>query len=190
MKLPSQKCKHLLAFLLLWELPDCLHLHNIGGRMCSHIFVVSLVCLAKSFTQIWRYFHLADNATLAKHGEPGYDKIGKVRTFLAKIPANCEKEYWLNREVTINETMVAHKGRISLKQYMEAKPVKWGIKLWVLSDSKTGYVYCFQVYKGKENGQTEKHLARRVVRDLVVNFDNTGHHVYMDNYYSEPNTVH
>ena len=65
---------------------------------------------------------------------------------------------------------------------MEAKPVKWGIKLWVLSDSKTGYVYCFQVYKGKENGQTKKHLARRVVRDLVVNFDNTAHHVYMDNY--------
>ena len=76
------------------------------------------------------------------------------------------------------------------KAVHESKASQIGIKLWVLSDSKTGYVYRFQVYKGKENGQTEKHLARRVVRDLVVNFDNTGHHVYMDNYYSEPNTVH
>ena len=82
--------------------------------------------------------------------------------------------------------MVAHKGRISLKQYMKAKPVKWGIKLWVLSESKTGYVYHFQVYKGKENGQAEKHLAPRIVRDLVVDFNNTGHHVYMDNNYSDP----
>ena len=152
----------------------------------THICGITSVFSRERFTQIWRYFHLADNATLAKHGEPGYDKIGKVRTFLATIAANCEKEYRLNREVTIDETMVAHKGRISLKQYMKAKPVKWGIKLWVLSESKTGYVYRFQVYKGKENGQAEKHLARHVVRDLVVNFDNDGHHVYMDNYYSDP----
>ena len=138
------------------------------------------------FLQIWRYLHLADNETLAKHGEAGYVKIGKVRAFLAAIAANCKNEYRLDQEVTIDETMVAHKGRIPLKQYMKAKPVKWGIKLWVLSESKTGYVYHFQVYKGKENGQAEKHLARRIVHDLVVDFNNTGHHVYMDNNYSDP----
>ena len=64
--------------------------------------------------------------------------------------------------------------------------MKWGMKLWVLAESKTGYVFRFQVFKGKEKNQAEKHLAWPVVRDLLMQFDNRGHHVYMDNYYTDP----
>ena len=64
--------------------------------------------------------------------------------------------------------------------------MKRGIKPWVLAESKTGYVYRHQVYKGKESGQAERYLARRVVRDLLINFDGMGHHVYMDDYFSDP----
>lgn len=45
--------------------------------------------------------------------------------------------------------MVAHKGRLSYKQYMNAKPTKWGIKIWMLAESPTGYIYKFDVYLGK-----------------------------------------
>lgn len=41
-------------------------------------------------------------------------------------------------------------------------------------------------FKGKENGQAEKHFAHRVVCDLLLDLDNTGDHVCMDNYYSDP----
>ena len=61
------------------------------------------------FLQIWHYFHLVDNESLAKHGKSGYNKIGKVRVFLDAIAANCKNEYWLDQEVTIDETMVAQR---------------------------------------------------------------------------------
>ena len=82
--------------------------------------------------------------------------------------------------------MVPHKGRLSYKQYIKSKPTKWGIKLWVLSESITGYIYKFQVYLGKEAQQAEKHLARCVVKDLTVDLGGLNHHLYMDNFYCDP----
>lgn len=44
----------------------------------------------------------------------------------------------------------------SFKQYIKNKPTQWGIKLWVLSESLTGFVYKFQVYFGKEGDNPEQ----------------------------------
>ena len=43
------------------------------------------------------------------------------------------------------------------------KPVKRGIKVWVLGDSHNGYFHKFQIYTGKE-GSGEKQLVQRVVK--------------------------
>lgn len=101
------------------------------------------------FQQISRYLHLADNESAPPRNAPGFDKIYRVRTFLKMLSSNCEQNYTPNKEITVDETMVAHKGRLSYKQYMKAKPTKWGIKVWVLSESPLGYVYKFDVYLGK-----------------------------------------
>ena len=37
--------------------------------------------------------------------------------------------------------MIKYKGRLYFRQYMPKKPVKYGIKVWMAADSKTGYVY-------------------------------------------------
>ena len=46
--------------------------------------------------------------------------------------------YKPKREVAIDESMCAHKGRSSHVQYMPNKPVKWGLKVWALAESATG----------------------------------------------------
>jgi len=51
--------------------------------------------------------------------------------------------------VAVDESMIAFKGRNSLKQYMPLKPIKRGYKVWNLADSSTGYVLSFDVYAGK-----------------------------------------
>lgn len=53
-----------------------------------------------------------------------------------------ESEYELHQLVGIDEAMVSFKGRLSFKQYMKAKPTRWGIKVF---DSKTGYLYRMQI---------------------------------------------
>ena len=128
---------------------------------------VSEVMSQTRFIQIWRYFHLAGNSSAIPRGSPGFDKIYRVREFLNVILRNAQRLHRLDREITIDETMVPHKGRLSFKQYIKNKPTRWGIKLWVLCEAKTGYVYNFDVYLGKEEGNVEHNLARRVVRKLV-----------------------
>ena len=77
--------------------------------------------------------------------------------------------------------MIKFKGRLAFRQYMPAKPIKWGIKVWAMCESKTGYFQCFQVYTGREGGQ-EKGLTHRVVMDLTQHLHGTFCKVFMDNY--------
>lgn len=106
--------------------------------------------------------------------------------FLGFVLRNFQRLYRLDREVSIDETMVPHKGHLSFKQYIKNKPIRWGIKLWVLCKAKTGYVFNFQVYLSKEDGHVEQHLAHRVVKHLILTIENKFHHLYMDNFYCDP----
>ena len=42
--------------------------------------------------------------------------------------------------------MIGFRGRLSFRQYMPAKPTKYGIKVWMVADSGNGYVLNFDVY--------------------------------------------
>lgn len=151
-----------------------------------HQASVSSVMTVTRFFQIWRYFHLADNSKALPREDPRFDKIYRVRQFLDLVMANAQHLYRLDRDVSIDETMVPHKGRLSFKQYIKNKPVRWGIKLWVLCEAKTGYVFKFQVYLGKEDGNVEYNLARRVVKHLIAPIEDKFHNLYMDNFYCDP----
>ena len=60
------------------------------------------------------------------------------------------------------------KGRLSLKQYMKAKPTKWGIKVFVLSDATNGYIYRLQIHTGKDmESETNIGLCSRIILDDV-----------------------
>ena len=68
---------------------------------------------------------------------------------------------------------------------MPKKPTKWGIKVWVCSESKTGYIYKFRVYTGKGTESTNG-LAYGVVMDLLEDLQDDGRVLYVDNYYTSP----
>ena len=88
----------------------------------------------------------------------------------------------------IDEAMIPFKGRLKFKQYMKDKPTKWGIKVFVLADSQTGYVKRLQVYTGKglDSCVSDVGLCTRVVLDLLEGFDHTGLQLYTDNFYTSP----
>ena len=79
--------------------------------------------------------------------------------------------------------MIKFQGRSSLKQYMPMKPIKRGIKVWVLADSHTGYFCKFQVYTGRGDSP-EKGLGSRVVKSLTEPLKKKFHHVYFDNFFT------
>ena len=100
------------------------------------------------FTLIVRFLHLNDNSLYIKKGEPGHDPLYKLRPFIESLFSNFQRHYILSKEVSIDETMIGFKGRLSFIQYMPKKPTKWGMKAYVLADARTGYMYNWYLYTG------------------------------------------
>ena len=50
---------------------------------------------------------------------------------LENIQQRFLEHYMPGKEQTNDEGMIAYKGRLSFMQYMPAKPIKCGIKVWM-----------------------------------------------------------
>ena len=86
---------------------------------------------------------------------------------------------------------------------MPKKLAKWGIKVWLLAESGSGFVWNFKLYTGKilyllkwpftsttgkeKDGVSEQGLAYKVVMDLMSPLSMRGCHVHTNNYYTSPN---
>ena len=93
----------------------------------------------------------------------------------------CRKLFQPHQTVCIDEHMVRNKGQYSFR-HIRNKPTKWGMKLWVLEDSSTGYTYKFDV--GKSTATSGFDLAYDVVMNLVKSTVNQGYHLFFDNFYT------
>ena len=81
--------------------------------------------------------------------------------------------------------MIGTKCRIGFLQYLPKKPTKWGVKVLVLADAKSGYVCNFQIYTGREESpHTTFGLGYRVIMYLMDKLLDKGHIVYCDNFYT------
>ena len=88
--------------------------------------------------------------------------------------------------MAVDERMVKSRHRSGFRQFMKDKPTKWGIKLWVLTDSANGYTVDFNIYIGRAAGQTigEHGLGYDVVMRLMAPYFGKGYHLFEDNFYS------
>ena len=140
------------------------------------------------FKQILRYLHCADNSKRPDRNAPGY-KLFKVQALIDTLNLSFRNLYTPKQNLSIDESMVGTKCRVSFIQYMSKKPKKLGIKLWTLCEAETGYCLQFQVYTGKtENDsgevQAEHGLTYRVVFDLMKYYFDKGYVVFLDNFYT------
>lgn len=83
------------------------------------------------------------------------------------------------------------KHRSGIRQYIKNKPTKWGIKLWVLTDSANGYTCDFDVYIGRNAAAvpSPNGLGYDVVMRLVQPLINQGYHLYFNNFYTSETLV-
>ena len=136
------------------------------------------------FFQIRRYLYFVD----PRDPVNAADKLHKIRYILNSVCQNFQDEYVPHEHVTVDEAMVPFKGRLGFKQFMKNKPVKSGIKLWVLADSVTAYCYNLEVYTGKHEQQINRlmGLSAWVVIGLTKPIHNFGHIIYTNNFYTLP----
>ena len=73
------------------------------------------------FLDLHRYLHFVDNSTLQPPWSPSYDKLGKVRPIINMISDCLAKISLPGKKISIDEAIIAFKGRSNLKQYMPQK---------------------------------------------------------------------
>ena len=117
------------------------------------------------FFQIHRYLYFVDPRDPVNTA----DKLHKIWHILNSVRWNFQDEYVPHEHVTVDEAMAPFKGHLGFKQFMKDKPVKFGIKLWVLAESVTAYCYNLEVYTGKHEQQINRlmGLSARVVIGLT-----------------------
>ena len=71
-----------------------------------------------------------------------------------------QKNYSDGPYVTIDESLLAFRGRCLFKVYMPYKPGKYGIKVWYMVDASNAYLLNAQIYKGKGPRGPERHQAK------------------------------
>ena len=141
------------------------------------------------FEKIRRNLHFNTNSNMLPRDHPEHDRLHKIRPIINQL---IKKNLTIPREecLSLDEQICATKARSYMKQYMPAKPHKWGYKLFVLS-GVSGFTYNFEIYTGStsidELLQEEPYLgasANVVIRLTRCVEINIGHKVYFDNFYT------
>ena len=98
------------------------------------------------FKMILAFFHLNNNNNYIPRGQPGHDPLHKVRTLLDSLNFAFKRVYIPTEWIALDEAVVPWRGRLIFRVYIKNKPTKWGIKLYMICESLSGYVYHFEVY--------------------------------------------
>ena len=83
------------------------------------------------YKKLMQYLNVSDRATELPRNDPNYDQLAKIRPIIQMAEQTFKDHYLPGQNQTIDEGMVAFKGRLSYMQYMPAKPIKHGIKVWL-----------------------------------------------------------
>lgn len=136
------------------------------------------------FLAIWSFLHIIDEQ------DPAIDKtdrIYKVRPLINSLLTKFRQFYNPGEHLSLDEGMIPCKNRLAIKQFIKDKPIKWGIKAFLLCDSRNGYIYNAEVYTGRENlDHPNLGITGNVVTRLLTSCDlnNKGHCLFMDRYYN------
>lgn len=132
------------------------------------------------FQLILQNLHFNDNEKDDKT-----DKTYKIKPIIDHLNNQFSKSLSNSPTQSVDEHMCKFKGRSSMKQYIKNKPIKWGFKYWYRCDSKTGYLYEFELYRGRKES-TEINLGASVVLKLCEELKNTYCFVFFDNFFNGP----
>ena len=149
-----------------------------------------------TFQTILPNFQVSDTTLDLPRNDRRYDPLFKVWPFIDMIERSFVRTYKCGRDLSFDEGSMAWKGRVLFKCYNPAKPAKWHLKSFEVSDAKTGDLMGFEVYTGQATTQCAANVevldpdcnqTTSIVMGLMqkTRLLDKGHHVYMDNYLIE-----
>ena len=92
------------------------------------------------FNLLLKNWHVATNKDA-----PANDRLHKISKFTKQLISNIKKAYTPAAEISVDETQISHRRRLSFRQYNPGKEHKYGIKMFKLVEM-SGYVWDFSIY--------------------------------------------
>ncbi|CAH2085795.1 unnamed protein product [Euphydryas editha] len=120
------------------------------------------------------------------------DRLAPIRNIFVLFIKKCQDAYIPHENLTIDEELVAFRGRCSFRQYIPSKPAKYGIKIYSLVDSKTFYTLNMEIYCGKQHENSPFAVSNKpydLVDRLVQCVSQSSRNVTMDNFFTSYETT-
>ena len=96
------------------------------------------------------------------------DKLAPIREVYDIIVKQFKLSYQPNATLTIDERISPFRGRVAFRIYKKNKLQKYGIRLWLCSDSVNYYVLNFSIYSGNIGNKREVNQGENVVINFLI----------------------
>lgn len=138
----------------------------------------------KRFRFILRCFRFDDIKD--RENRKAIDKLAPIREVFEIIINNFQKYYSPSEYLTIDEQLLAFRGRCSFKQYIPSKPAKYGVKVFALVDCRTTYTINLEPYVGRQpDGPFQmNNSAEEIVLRLVEPVQGSNRNITGDNWFT------
>ncbi|KAI5646680.1 transposase IS4 domain-containing protein [Phthorimaea operculella] len=118
-------------------------------------------------------------------------RLFKVQPILDHLNNKFQQLYVLSQNVALDESLTMWKGRLDINQLIRNKTAKVGIKTYEVCESKTGYLWRFEVHTGQDHLDPQEDspvsgFVPALVLRLLNGLEHKGHTIWMDNFYNSP----
>ncbi|KAK3894203.1 hypothetical protein Pcinc_002021 [Petrolisthes cinctipes] len=114
------------------------------------------------------------------------DRFAPVRSIWDSFIERCRWMYTPGENLTIDEQLLAFRGRAVFRMYIPKKTAKYGLKLILCCDNKSKYLLGAIPYVGKQEPppQGDLSLGHYYVRQLTRPYHQSNRNVTVDNWFT------
>lgn len=131
--------------------------------------------------------NLRFDSLLSRNDRSARDRLAPIREIFEYFVQNCQNIYNSTENLTLDEELIAFRGRCGFRQYIPSKPAKYGIKMYALVDSKTFYTLNLEIYCGKQPENSPYEVSNKpfdVVKRLTSPVSGSSKNITMDNFFT------
>ncbi|KAK9729925.1 Transposase IS4 [Popillia japonica] len=106
----------------------------------------------------------------------------KIQPLIDLIISQCQSTFGPSKKLSLDESLLHFRGRLSFRVYIKGKKSRYGIKFFELTTSD-GYLLNIEMYSGTTTNN-DLHNTEALVLRLMKPYLLKGHELFMDNYYN------
>ena len=163
---------------------NCQNLKDLWRTDGTGVDIFRTTMSLQRFKFIQNAVRFDDKATREKRKQ--IDNMAAFRSIFDQFVQRCQNVYSPSEFLTIDEMLLAFRGRCLFRVYIPNKPAKYSLKILALVDAKSFYVLNLEVYAGKQPSgpYAVSNKPFEVVERLIQLVSGSHRNVTFDNWFT------